>query len=68
MEESPWHFMGKLFLVKEWNRTLSLEEVDMTRIAFWVQVHNLPLEYMTAANVPQIGNQLGHIISFEDSE
>ena len=29
LEESPWHFMGKLLLVKEWDRSLSLDEIDM---------------------------------------
>ena len=39
----------------------------MTMIAFWVQIHNFPHDYMSTKNVPQIGSQLGHIIAFEDS-
>ena len=67
LDQSPWHFIGKLFIDKEWNHMLSADEVDLNSIAFWDQVHNLPLDYLNAENVPHIGKQLGQLIGFEDS-
>ena len=60
LDDSPWHFIGKLFNVKEWNPKLklSLNEVDMEIAAFWVYVHNLPPKYMSAKNAPIISSQL----------
>ena len=67
LDESPWHFMGKFFNIKAWNPKQSIEEIDLESAAFWVQVHNLPPNYMTAENAPLIGSYLGKVLQFEES-
>ena len=64
LEESSWHFMGKLFNINEWNSQVSFEDIDMSTAEFWVQVHNLLPDYMTAENV---GSHLGKVVKFEES-
>ena len=66
LAESPWHFMRKLFNVKEQDSGCSKEEVDMSIITFWVQVHNLPLDYMNITNAPIIGHQLGIVLKIKE--
>ena len=59
--------MGKMLNVKEWPSHLSIAKIDMETAAFWVQVHSLPLNYMSPTNVRVIGSQLGSIVAWEDS-
>ena len=59
--------MGKFFSIKEWDTKNSMEEIKMNTIEFWIQVHNLPLNYMNMENAPIIGNQLGKDMKYEDS-
>ena len=67
LDESPWFLIGKLFNIKKWDPKLSMEEINMSIAEFWVYVHNLPPNYMTTANVNLIGQQLGKVVSFEES-
>ena len=36
LDDAPWHFMGRMLVVKEWDPTLGMEEVDLSSINFWV--------------------------------
>ena len=36
LEELSWHFMSKLLNVKEWDPSLSMDEIDITMAMFWV--------------------------------
>lgn len=42
-------------IVYNWPPGLSLLEIDTKMSVFWVQIHGLPLEYMTNENVAKIG-------------
>ena len=46
---------------------MSIKEIDMSIARFWVQIHNLPLDYMIVENAPIIGSHLGQVIKFEES-
>ena len=35
-------------------------------VEFWIQVHNLPSDYITVDNIPIIGSQLGTVMKYED--
>ena len=65
MEDAPWHLMGKLFIVKEWDQSQSVDEIDLDTKAFWIQVHNLSQDFMSLENIPLISKHLGKLLSFE---
>ncbi|OMO52105.1 reverse transcriptase [Corchorus capsularis] len=53
-QQSPWSVMENHLMLKDWSEDAVLEEIDFTLSEFWVQVHNLPLSYMTRANAEKI--------------
>ncbi|XWS18533.1 hypothetical protein CRYUN_Cryun32bG0052200 [Craigia yunnanensis] len=61
MEEKPWSIMGFSMDLRRWIGEKAMEEVEVNDIAFWIQVHNLPIELMMKRNVEIIGERLKHI-------
>ncbi|OMO81698.1 Zinc finger, CCHC-type [Corchorus capsularis] len=56
-------------MLKEWPVDAILEEIDFTLSEFWVQVHNLPLAYMTKANAEKIAATFPGLVELDfDSE
>jgi hypothetical protein len=69
MDKGPYNIKGSLLVVKLWPPELTLEEVDLTTCAFWVQVYGLPLENMMAVNAIKIGKLIGlEVLDVEDGE
>jgi hypothetical protein len=50
LDNGPWNVKGALMVVKPWPPELTIEEVDMSTCAFWVQVHGLSLQNLTTVN------------------
>jgi hypothetical protein len=48
MELGPWNIKGSLLVLTPWTPDLTFEEVELFTCAFWVQIHGLPLQNMTA--------------------
>ncbi|GLT69222.1 hypothetical protein SLA2020_413900 [Shorea laevis] len=65
LEFSPWNIRGHPLILKPWDRTMALNELDFSEGTYWIQVHDLPLELMTFQNAVIIGNQLGTFLGTE---
>jgi hypothetical protein len=63
----PWNIRGHPLILKHWDKSMSLVELDFSESIYWVQVHNLPLELMTSQNAAIIGNQLGKFLGTEEN-
>ncbi|XP_072088739.1 uncharacterized protein At4g02000-like [Arachis hypogaea] len=64
--EGPWRVDGHMLSLQWWRPELSFEEVSYNSIAFWVQVHALPLEKLNKSSVEKIGTSLGKLLEAED--
>lgn len=53
-------------MVQPWPRELIFDEVNLHTCAFWVRVHGLPLQNMTAVNAIRIGKYIGSVIDAEN--
>lgn len=62
MEVGPWAVKGATLNLLPWDPDLTLFELDFTKCAFWIQIHNLPPNYMNAINATRIGNFIGQFI------
>jgi hypothetical protein len=62
---SPWNIRGHPFVLKHWDRSMAMNELDFSECVFWIQVHDLPLELMTHQNAEILRNQLGTFICTE---
>jgi hypothetical protein len=69
IENGPWNVKGALLVIKPWPPELSIDEVDLSSCAFWVQVHGLPLQNLTAVNAIKIGKFLGiEVLNVENGD
>lgn len=63
----PWSFNGAHIVLKEWTPTAIFRDLDFSLLAFWVQIHGLPLCFMNRANAVKIGGIFPVVIFCETS-
>ncbi|XP_039026959.1 kinesin-like protein KIN-14F [Hibiscus syriacus] len=66
LEEGPWSVMGYCICLHRWQPGLTLEELDFSQVAYWVQVHGLSLDQMSPKNAKKVGDQIGRVLEIED--
>ena len=65
ISQRPWNIKGSLLLLQPWSSELAIDEVKLQFCAFWVQVHNLPMQFMTTTNAIRIGKGIGKILELD---
>jgi hypothetical protein len=65
INQGPWNVRGSLLLLQPWSPALAIDEVKLHLCAFWIQVHDLPLQYMTTRNAIKIGKGIGKILELD---
>jgi hypothetical protein len=65
LDYSPWNIKGSPLFLKRWFEEDAIEDLDFAKAAYWVQVHNLPLELMTDDNARNIGGSLGELLEVD---
>jgi hypothetical protein len=68
LENSPWNIKGSPLFLKEWSLSDSIKDIDFSTRAYWVQVHDLPLEMITPENAFSIGSSLGELLEVENAD
>jgi hypothetical protein len=68
LDNSPWNIKGSPLFLKRWSKSEAIEDLDFTKAAFWVQVHNLPLDLMTIENAANIGASLGELLVVDNAD
>ncbi|KAJ1412390.1 hypothetical protein SESBI_20511 [Sesbania bispinosa] len=61
MTNGTWNVMGHLISLQHWVPQASVYEINYDLVPFWVQLHGMPLEYMTTKNVAKIAARLGEV-------
>ncbi|OMP06952.1 hypothetical protein COLO4_07749 [Corchorus olitorius] len=51
---------------RRWQPGLTLDELDFSQVAYWVQVHGLSLDQMSPKNAKKVGDQIGRVLEIED--
>ena len=65
INQGPWNVTGFLLFLQPWSLELAIDEVKLQLCSFWVQVHNLPFQYITTKNAIKIGKGIGKILKLE---
>ncbi|XP_042985402.1 uncharacterized protein LOC122314076 isoform X2 [Carya illinoinensis] len=66
LNQAPWNFKGHLLVLKQGPTGATLKEINLNHAPFQVQIHGLPLDYITLENAIQIGRALGTLIKVEE--
>jgi hypothetical protein len=67
ISQGPWNVRGSLLLLQPWSPNLAIDEVKLQFCAFWIQVHKLPLLYMTTQNAIKLGKGIGRILELDNN-
>uniref|UniRef100_A0A2N9HT90 CCHC-type domain-containing protein n=1 Tax=Fagus sylvatica TaxID=28930 RepID=A0A2N9HT90_FAGSY len=59
ISSGPWNIDGKHLILKQWTPGTLPQDLDFSTTTFWIQVHNLPIDYMTVDNANLISAHLG---------
>ena len=67
IREGPWNVRGSLLLLQPWSPELAIDEVKLQFCTFWVQVHDLPRQFMIAKNAIKIGKGIEKILELDNN-
>ncbi|KAL6997446.1 hypothetical protein U1Q18_007573 [Sarracenia purpurea var. burkii] len=59
MEKGPWHFYGKLLILRKWRKRLRLSKEAFSKVPIWVKFLGLPLEFWNDACLSRIASAIG---------
>ncbi|KAB2623872.1 hypothetical protein D8674_037825 [Pyrus ussuriensis x Pyrus communis] len=66
IDQVPWAVMKQNFSVKRWPKELALEEIDMNKISFWIQIRGVPPYLSTEENIKRLASKIGEVKAMED--
>ena len=68
LEQEPWSYDKSLIAFQ---RVLNIEQIpqlEYNQVAFWVQLHNVPLKNLTHETDEAIGNSIGKLVQVAEPE
>ncbi|PPS06010.1 hypothetical protein GOBAR_AA14638 [Gossypium barbadense] len=68
MDGMPWFFNRHLIILHRLTGDEDLTKVSLWDTAFWVQICNLPIEFVTEGMARQIGNFIGVFLEYDASK
>lgn len=62
LKKGPW-FIGEHFLsIRPWEPNFRPESANVTSVAVWIRVNELPIEYYNSEALLQIGKSIGNVL------
>ena len=65
---SPWLFNNYLLALNEFNGSCPAAQIQFSKCCFWVQLHGIPLNYMTEQTGQRLGNAMGKVVKVDVPE
>lgn len=59
IEAGPWHFWGRLLILKQWHPHMSFAKDQVKTIPIWAQFYNVPLDLWTAQGLSYVASAVG---------
>ncbi|CAN0847554.1 hypothetical protein LINGRAHAP2_LOCUS5038 [Linum grandiflorum] len=66
MDKGPWHFNGAMLVAHELYQGELPDQVPLTQIPFWVQVHKLSFRYFNEQVGQALGNFVGSYLDYDE--
>ncbi|CAH9132533.1 unnamed protein product [Cuscuta epithymum] len=66
LQDGPWSFDQNLVVISRVGERDMPLEVELNHAEFWVQIHNLPLSFMTETVAIGVGRYLGRLVKIDE--
>lgn len=63
----PWTFDNHALVLERMKMRIPLQAISLNHVDFWVQVHNLPIGFMTELVGKLLGNYIGEFLDYDPS-
>lgn len=63
----PWSFDCHLVVLQRFDGSKPIRDLEFKTCSFWVQIHDLPYQFMTPEAAVEIGETIGHVIVSRDT-
>ncbi|XP_030936432.1 uncharacterized protein LOC115961627 [Quercus lobata] len=63
LSSEPWSFDKHLVVMQRYDHEQPFQDIKFEKTTFWVQVHGLPMKYMTVAAAKKVYRVVGDVIS-----
>ena len=67
LQSQPWSFDKHLVMVQRYNTDVPVQDLSFTKALFWVQVHEIPVRYMTKKIVENLCETVGEVQKLVDA-
>lgn len=65
MNMAPWSPTDNLMFLEEWNQHITIKHLNFDFSPFWIQIHGLPLDFVTKVNGQTIGRLIGLVLEVD---
>ena len=63
LEGEPWSFDKHLVIMSRYENEVPMHDIKFEKTKLWVQIHGLPIKYMTIEAAKKIGSVLGEVFA-----
>ncbi|XP_030970995.1 uncharacterized protein At4g02000-like [Quercus lobata] len=67
LQQEPWSFDKHLVVLQRFSQDTSLENLKLQESTFWIQVHNIPPNYLDRETAKEISTTAGQVVSTKDN-
>ncbi|KAF2316288.1 hypothetical protein GH714_041629 [Hevea brasiliensis] len=64
VDRGPWSFNNPLLIFHKLEHREMPTRVSLFFVAFWVQIHDLPIRYFSESAAKQLGNSVGRFLAY----
>ena len=62
LRKGPWFIRGNFLSIRPWEPDFRLAMANISSVAVWIRLNELPIEYYNAEALHQIGKLIGNVL------
>lgn len=64
----PWAIDGFPVVLHDWDSSISIEDISFSVQPFWIQIKELPLEFLIPEIIKDMGSSMGEVVEIDPTD